>query len=89
MSNDRIPRREFVWRGLGLHLGRRKKPVLTLVPETAYPHLYRIRYPNGWTSAPANITRAKDAAYSHARYLLVTESGVSAPHSPEAGELAA
>ena len=54
---------KFVWRGLALHLGRRKKPVLTLVADATYPHLYRIRYPNGWTSTPANLTRAKDAAY--------------------------
>jgi hypothetical protein len=27
---------------------------------------------DGWTSSPANLTRAKDAAYGHARHLLVT-----------------
>jgi hypothetical protein len=44
--------------------------VLTLVADPTFPHLYRIRYPDGWISAPANISRAKDAAYGHARYLL-------------------
>ena len=44
--------------------------MLTLVADEKYPHLFRIRYPDGWTSTPANITRAKDAAYRHARFLL-------------------
>ena len=61
---------EFVWCGLGLHLGTRKKPVLTLEADATYPYLYRVVYPDGWTSPPANLTRAKDAAYWHARYLL-------------------
>jgi hypothetical protein len=78
---DKIPRHEFVWRGLALHFSG--QPVLTLVADDTYPHLYRIRYPDGWTSTPANLTRAKDAAYGHARYLLVTESRPSASYSPE------
>jgi hypothetical protein len=65
---------DLVWRGLSLHLGRHKSPVLTLVADASYPHLFRIRYPNGWTSAPANLTRAKDAAYGHARYSLAQET---------------
>jgi hypothetical protein len=69
---------KFIWRGLGLHLGNRRKPVLTLVADDTYPHLYRIRYPNGWMSTPGNLTRAKDAAYGHARYLLGEESVASA-----------
>jgi hypothetical protein len=80
---DRAPRTEFRWRGLALHHGRRKKPVLALVADIDYPHLFRVRYPNGWTSAPANITRARDAAYGHARYLLGTETPVEAPYRPE------
>lgn len=65
-----IPRSQFRWRGLALHLGRGKTPVLTLVQDELHPHLYRIRHPNGWMSTPANIARAKDAAYGHARKLL-------------------
>jgi hypothetical protein len=38
--------------------------VLTLVDDATYPHLYRIRYPNGWTSTVGNLTRAKDAAFT-------------------------
>jgi hypothetical protein len=67
---------DFVWRGLNLHYGKRKKPVLTLVADATYPHLFRITYPNGWTSTPANISRAKDAAYGHGRYLLAQERPV-------------
>ena len=44
---------DFVWRGLDLHLGQRTKPLLALLPDPSYPHLFRIRYPNGWTSSPA------------------------------------
>ena len=62
------PNGEFQWCGPALHLGRH--PVLTLVADEKYPHLFRIRYPDGWISTPANITRAKDAAYGHARFLL-------------------
>jgi hypothetical protein len=71
---------KFAWRGLDLHLGRRKTPALTLI---AYPHLYRIRYPNGWMSTSGNLTRAKDAAYGHARYLLGQETPSEAPQTGE------
>jgi hypothetical protein len=64
-----LDREDFTWRGLALCIGRRKTPMLTLVADATYPHLYRIKYPNGWTSSPANLVRARDAAYGHARYL--------------------
>jgi len=70
-------------RGLDLQFGQSRKPVLTLVPDEIYPHLYRIRYPNGWiTTTAANLTRAKDAAYGHARYLLGEERPPQASYSP-------
>jgi hypothetical protein len=72
-----------VWLGLGLHLGRRKEPVLVLIADKTYPHLYCIKYPDGWTSTLANLARAKDAAYGHARYLLSQQSPVEASYSPE------
>jgi len=74
---------KFIWRGLSLHLGRSRKPILTLVADATYPHLYRIRYPNGWQSSPGNLTRAKDAAYGHARYLLGQETPSEAPQTGE------
>lgn len=79
-----IPNEEFVWRGLHLCLGRRRRSVLCLVADSTHPHLYRIRYPDGWESTPGNITRAKDAAYGHARHLLAQETAAEAPHGPEA-----
>ena len=64
-DKSRLQRHDFTWSGLNLCFGRRK--VLTLVDDATYPHLYRIRYPNGWTSTVGNLTRAKDAAYGRAR----------------------
>ena len=61
---------DFAWRGL--ELCWRNKPVLALIADTT--HLYRIRYPDGWISSPANLTRARDAAYGHDRHLLAQES---------------
>jgi hypothetical protein len=75
-----IPNKEFVWQGLDLHLGRRKEPVLVLIADKTYPHLYCIKYPDG---TPANLARAKDAAYGHARYLLAQQRPVDASYSPE------
>ena len=77
-------REQFIWRGLDLYFGRRTKPVLTLVPDATYPHLFRITYPDGWSSRPANITRAKDAAYDHARHLLVDRARQERRTAPKA-----
>jgi hypothetical protein len=79
---------DFVWRGLSLHLGRSPKPTLTLLPDAYHSHLYRIQYPSGWTSTPANLTRAKDAAYGHARHLLAQETDGKGPYSAEGREAA-
>ena len=79
----KLPRDKFGWRGLRLHLGRSRKPLRTLIPGVAHLHLFRIKHPDGWTSSPANITRARDAAYGHARYLLGAETPAEASYSPE------
>jgi len=76
-------REDFVWKGLTLHYGRRKAPVLTLIADATYPHLFRIAYPDGWTSTLANLTRAKDAAYEHARYLLRGQRQAAGPLAAE------
>jgi hypothetical protein len=82
-----LDRSRFTWDGLTLHCGR--KPVLWLVADAQFPHLFRIVYPNGWSSTPANLSRAKDAAYGHARYLLEGTSPSEAPRTGErAGEVA-
>ena len=93
MTLDRSGKRdkhEFLWRGLALHLGLRKQAVLQLVADATYAGLYRIQYPDGWTSTPANLTRAKDAAYGHARHLLGRLTPAEASYSPvvEIGEAA-
>ena len=80
--------KDFVWRGLGLCLGRRTTPVIELVADATYPHLYRIRYPNGWLSSPANLTRARQAAFGHARYLLAGETAAKGPYAGESREAA-
>jgi hypothetical protein len=65
------PKGQFQWLGLALYFDKRQ--VLTLIADEKYPHLFRIRYPNGWTSTSANITRARDAAYGHVLVLLKLE----------------
>ena len=45
----KLPRDKFVWRGLSLHLGRSSKPLLTVIPDVTYPHLFRIKHSDGWT----------------------------------------
>lgn len=75
---------DFVWRGADLYLGRRR--MLTLEADATYPHLYRIRYPDGWLSTPGNLTRAKDAAYSHARYLLAQAKPRKGVYSPRTAQ---
>jgi hypothetical protein len=81
MAVDKLNNSKFVWKGLVLHYARRK--VLTLVADATYPQLFRITYPDGWASTPANISRAKDAAYGHARYLLGVETPGEAPWTGE------
>jgi len=66
-----------------LELCWRNKRVLALISDATYPHLYRIRYPDGWISSLANLTRAKDAAYGHARHVVAQEKRVEASYSPE------
>jgi hypothetical protein len=79
-----LSNQDFTWKGLALHLGKSRTPVLWLEQDEGYRHLYRIRYPSGWRSTPGNLTRAKDAAYGHARHLLAQQTARKAPSSPEA-----
>lgn len=85
MSVDRLNRSKFSWQGLALHYGKRKTTVLTLVVDGDFADLFRIQYPSGWVSFPANLSRAKDAAFGHARHLLWAESPSEAPQSDETG----
>jgi hypothetical protein len=38
-----------------------KKHRATIEPDLNYPHLYRVRWPDGTLSDLVNLTRAKDA----------------------------
>ena len=72
---------------IGAHLHPWCNPPFSAVhartPDPTYPHLFRIVYPDGWTSTPANLSRAKDAAYGHARYLLGQETPSEATYTGE------
>jgi hypothetical protein len=45
-----------------LHYGSAKHPVAEVIPDKAWPGMWRVRTPDGWLSDMANLSRAKDAA---------------------------
>ena len=45
-----------------LFYGDARTPLARVVPDNDHPSLWRIHWPDGRTSTPANLTRAKDAA---------------------------
>jgi hypothetical protein len=49
-----------------LHVGRSRKPLLHVVSDNQWPHMWRIRHRDNSVSDLLNLTRAKDAAQSHA-----------------------
>jgi hypothetical protein len=55
-----------------LHQGRSRKPLVWVVPGDVSP-LYRIDWPDIGLSAPANLTRCKDAAWLWAERKALTE----------------
>ena len=65
---------ELKWRkaddGYTLHLGRTKKPLLSVVPDAVYPAMWRVRRADGSLSDLVNLSRAKDAALSLALAIL-------------------
>jgi hypothetical protein len=42
--------------------GRARRPLATVVPDTRWPDMWRIAWPDGQLSDMVNLTRAKDAA---------------------------
>ncbi len=42
--------------------GRARCPLATVVPDTRWPDMWRIAWPDGQISDMVNLTRAKDAA---------------------------
>jgi hypothetical protein len=56
--------------GLAVVLPGSKRAIAHVVPDTTYPMMWRIRFPDGRLSAMANKPRAKDAALLHAAAIL-------------------
>src|SRR5260370_12708269 len=50
---------------LALHVGKSRNPLLHVVPDKRWPHMWRIRHRDNSLSDLLNSTRAKDAAQSH------------------------
>ena len=48
-----------------LHYGSARTPIALVVPDSVYPGMYRIKWPDGVISDLANLSRAKDAALAN------------------------
>jgi hypothetical protein len=53
------------WHGLNLMHGERV--IASLIRDRDFPHLYRVKLPDGFVSDMVNLTRAKEAARLLAR----------------------
>jgi hypothetical protein len=53
-------------KGFALHVGKFRNPLLHVVPDSRWPHMWRIRHRDNSLSDLLNVARAKDAARSHA-----------------------
>jgi hypothetical protein len=74
-SNNRFSRNlQAARRFWSLHQGRSRKPLVSVVADHGSP-LYRIDWPDIGLSAPANLTRCKDAARQWAERQTMTEGG--------------
>jgi hypothetical protein len=56
--------------GLAVVLPGSKRAIVYVVPDTRYPMLWRISFPDDRLSAMANKARTKDAAFLHAAAVL-------------------
>ena len=65
------------WKGDGLHLHGKGKPVVTIVPDGKYPIMWRVRLPDGRLTDMINRTRAKDAAVSIALGILNGQESIA------------
>ena len=45
-----------------LHYGHSKNPLAEVVPDTRWPNMWRVRWPDGRLSDMGNLSRARDAA---------------------------
>jgi hypothetical protein len=63
-----------------------RNPLVTIEPDSKYPGMYRIRFPDGGLSDMVNLTRAKDAALAFALRSLnsvAQETPSDGPHVRE------
>jgi hypothetical protein len=51
----------------GLHYGSARTPLLLIVPDSNWPGMYRVHWPDWRASDMANLSRARDAAFGFAR----------------------
>jgi hypothetical protein len=56
--------------GFTLHHGRRIQAIVCVVQDSIYPNMWRVRFADGSISDMVNLTRAKDAGFTHALALL-------------------
>lgn len=54
--------RDAVWRGN--HLIFRRRVVASIVPDSTWPNMHRVRLPSGYITDMVNLTRARDATRS-------------------------
>lgn len=66
--------------GLGVCVGR-SKPIVYVVADLVRVGMYRVQFHDGRLSDLVNLSRAKDAALSHAA-AIVKHGGVSASRIP-------
>ena len=60
-------RPDLIWNGRRLRLFSRSGRVLASIePDRAWPGMWRVRLPDGHLTDMVNLSRAKDAAASHA-----------------------
>jgi hypothetical protein len=69
-----IDSNDLNWRhgkdGFTLRHGRRAHAIVRVVQDSIYPNMWRVKFADGTISDMVNLTRAKDAGFTHALALL-------------------
>jgi len=68
MRNDGKDR--IAWRGNDLCLIGQRTPIVSIVQDSRYPSMWRVRHPDGRSTDMVNLTRARDAAHAIAGAIL-------------------
>jgi hypothetical protein len=66
------------WNDSRLYLGSRATGY-SITPDTKYPSMWRVRYPDGSLSDIVNLTRARDAALPVKRLVMLSKITISMP----------